>query len=45
MTPLKLDTIGLPRGWADVQPGDAVVAFSRRSIYKARRVRVCGAVP
>lgn len=38
MTPLKLDTQGLPNGWSDVQPGDAVVAFSRRNIYKARRV-------
>lgn len=38
MTPLKLDPTGLPNGLADVQPGDAVVAFSRRSIYNARRV-------
>ena len=27
--PLRLDTAGLPRGLADVQPGDCVVAFSR----------------
>jgi hypothetical protein len=39
MTPLKLDPQGLPNGLADVQPGDAVVAFNRRSIYNARRVR------
>lgn len=38
MTPLKLDPRGLPNGWSDVGPGDAVVAFSRRNIYKARRV-------
>jgi hypothetical protein len=39
MTPLKVDEQGLPNGWADVQPGDAVVAFSRKDIYRARKVR------
>lgn len=38
MTPLQLDPQGLPNGWADVKPGDAVVAFSRKNIYKARKV-------
>jgi hypothetical protein len=38
MTPLKVDEQGLPNGWADVQPGDAVVAFSRKDIYRARKV-------
>jgi hypothetical protein len=38
MTPLKLDPQGLPNGLADVQRGDAVVAFNRRAIYNARRV-------
>ncbi|KAF8061391.1 ileS [Scenedesmus sp. PABB004] len=37
MTPLNVDAAGLPNGWADVQAGDAVVAFSRRAIYKARK--------
>jgi hypothetical protein len=40
MTPLKIDEQGLPNGWADVQPGDAVVAFSRKDIYRARKVLV-----
>jgi hypothetical protein len=39
MTPLKVDEQGLPNGWADVGPGDAVVAFSRKDIYRARKVR------
>jgi hypothetical protein len=38
MTPLKVDEAGLPNGWAGVQPGDAVVAFSRKDIYRARKV-------
>lgn len=43
MTPLKLDPHGLvPHGWSGVGPGDAVVAFSRRNIYKARRVSHSG---
>jgi hypothetical protein len=38
MTPLVVDEAGLPNGWKDVRAGDAVVAFSRRSIYAAARV-------
>lgn len=46
MTPLSIDDKGLPNGWKDVQAGDAVVAFSRKNIYKASRVGVCNpAVP
>ncbi|WIA34808.1 hypothetical protein OEZ86_013108 [Tetradesmus obliquus] len=37
MTPLRVDPAGLPNGWADVAPGDAVVAFSRKDIYSARK--------
>jgi hypothetical protein len=35
--PLQIDAGGLPNGLADVQPGDCVVAFSRRAIFEARR--------
>jgi hypothetical protein len=40
MTPLQVDSSGLPGGWADVTAGDAVVAFGRRAIYKARKVLI-----
>jgi ATP-dependent RNA helicase SUPV3L1/SUV3 len=36
MTPLRLDSDGLPKGYEDVQPGDCLVAFSRATIYEAR---------
>jgi hypothetical protein len=35
--PLEIDSGGLPNGLADVQPGDCVVAFSRRAIFEARK--------
>ncbi|BDA46196.1 ATP-dependent RNA helicase SUPV3L1, mitochondrial [Coccomyxa sp. Obi] len=54
-TPLSIETEGLKRGYLDVQPGDCVVAFSRRDIYDIKQLieastgqRVCvvyGALP
>ena len=38
MTPLDVDGGGLPRAYADVQPGDCVVAFSRRDLHDVRKV-------
>lgn len=38
LTPLSLDTKGLKGGsYANVQPGDCVVAFSRRDLYAIKR--------
>jgi hypothetical protein len=37
MTPLAVDEACLPNGWADVRPGDAVVAFSRQQLYHIRK--------
>jgi len=42
MTPLAVDETCLPNGWADVQPGDCVVAFSRKQLYFIRKVRRLG---
>jgi hypothetical protein len=39
MTPLAVDEGCLPQGWADVQPGDCIVAFSRQQLYHIKRVR------
>ena len=44
MTPLDVDAGGLPRGYADVQPGDCVVAFSRADLHDARKVCLCARV-
>jgi hypothetical protein len=51
MTPLAVDHACLPNGWQDVQPGDAIVAFSRQQLYHIRKVRLpprtfaCAAAP
>lgn len=37
-TPLSIETEGLKRGYLDVQPGDCVVAFSRRDIYDIKQL-------
>jgi hypothetical protein len=39
MTPLAVDEACLPNGWSDVQPGDAIVAFSRQQLYHIRKAR------
>ncbi|KAK9815173.1 hypothetical protein WJX73_009704 [Symbiochloris irregularis] len=54
-TPLEVQEGGLARGYQDVQPGDCIVAFSRRDIYDIKHTieattgqRVCvvyGALP
>lgn len=37
-TPLEVDEYGLPEGYKDVQPGDCIVAFSRREIFDIKKV-------
>ncbi|KAI8473274.1 MAG: P-loop containing nucleoside triphosphate hydrolase protein [Monoraphidium minutum] len=37
MTPLAVDDGCLPSGWADVQPGDCIVAFSRQQLYHIKK--------
>lgn len=37
-TPLSIEGEGLVRGYLDVQPGDCVVAFSRRDIYDIKQL-------
>jgi ATP-dependent RNA helicase SUPV3L1/SUV3 len=41
-TPLCLESEGLERGYLDVQPGDCVVAFSRRDIYDIKQLIEAG---
>lgn len=41
-TPLSIETEGLERGYLDVQPGDCVVAFSRRDIYDIKQLIEAG---
>ena len=41
-TPLSIETEGLKRGYLDVQPGDCVVAFSRRDIYDIKQLIEAG---
>lgn len=46
---LHLDPVGLPRGLADVQPGDCIIAFKKMDIFstkvRKRQAPVGGAVP
>ncbi len=38
-TPLAVEAAGLRGGYRRVQPGDCIVAFSRKSIFTIKRVR------
>ena len=38
--PLEVEPAGLRGGYRKVQPGDAVVAFSRATIFTIKKVRV-----
>ena len=41
-TPLVVESRGLARGYLDVQPGDCVVAFSRKDIYNIKQLIEAG---
>lgn len=41
-TPLVVESGGLERGYLDVQPGDCVVAFSRKDIYDIKQLIEAG---
>ena len=41
-TPLVVEAGGLQRGYLDVQPGDCVVAFSRKDIYDIKQLIEAG---
>lgn len=41
-TPLMVESRGLERGYLDVQPGDCVVAFSRKDIYDIKQLIEAG---
>ena len=41
-TPLSIEAEGLKRGYLDVQPGDCIVAFSRRDIYDIKQLIEAG---
>lgn len=41
-TPLLVEAGGLARGYLDIQPGDCVVAFSRKDIYDIKQLIEAG---